>query len=119
MVAREAKLRHCSPSFAWIDYDKAYDRVPHDWVLFLLQDINVPVVVGHIVSNLIRLWQTVFSVGVGKDAVKVKLAYRRGLFQGDSLSPLLYCLSIAPLSVALRLAGGLQRHCRKPPVLHG
>ena len=69
----------------------------------------VPVVVGHIVSNLIRLWQTVFSVGAGKDTVKV--TYRQGLFQGDSLSLLLYCLSIAPLSVALRLAGSLQQHC--------
>ena len=42
-----------SLSVAWIDYKKAYDRVPHDWVLFLLQDINAPVVVGHIMSNLI------------------------------------------------------------------
>ena len=108
-VAREAKLRHYSLSFTWIDYKKAYDRVPHDWVLFLLQDIYAPVVVGHIVSNLIRLWQTVFSVGAGKDTVKV--TYRQGLFQGDSFSLLLYCLSIAPLSVALRLARSLQQRC--------
>jgi len=86
MVAREARLRRRSLSVAWIDYQKAYDRVPHEWIKFLLQDIRAPVVVGHIVGDLIRLWQTVFSVGVGKDAVKVELAYRRGLFQGDSLS---------------------------------
>jgi len=30
----------------------------------------------------------VFSVGAGKDAVKVELTYLCGLFQGDSLSPL-------------------------------
>jgi len=44
--------------------------------------------------------------GGGNDAVKVELTYLRGLFQGDSLSPFLYCLSIAPLSMALRGAGG-------------
>ena len=32
-------------------------------------------------------------MGVGKNAVKVELAQRHRLFQGDSLSPLLYCLS--------------------------
>jgi len=123
MVAREAKLRRRSLSVAWIDYWKAYHRVPHEWIQFLLQDISAPVVVGHIVGNLIRLWQTVFSVRAGKDAVKVELTYLRRLFQGDSLSPLLYCLSIAPLSMALRGAGGVQvgipQHCGKPPVLHG
>jgi len=50
MVAKEAKLRR---SVAWIDYKKAYDRVPHKWVLFMLQDINAPVVVGHIMNNLV------------------------------------------------------------------
>jgi len=97
-VSREAKRKRKSPSVAWIDYQKAYDRVPHGWLQLVLMDINSSAVVTHIVSELIRLWQTMFFVGAGKDAVQVE--------QGDSLSPLLYCLSIAPLSTALRLSGG-------------
>ena len=105
-VSREAKRKRKSLSVAWIDYQKAYDRVPQDWLQFVLMDINPPAVVTHVVGELVRLWQTVFFVGAGKDAVQVELKYRRGLFQGDSLSPLLYCLSIAPLSTALRSSGG-------------
>jgi len=63
MVAREARVQHRSLSVAWINYQKGYDRVPYEWIQFLLHDIIAPVVVGHIMSNLIRLWQTVFSVG--------------------------------------------------------
>ena len=59
-----------------------------------------------------------FSVGAGEDAVKVELAYRRGLFQGDSLSPLLYCLSIAPLSMALRSAAGFRVNYDNTVVSH-
>jgi len=53
MVAREARLQRRSLSVAWIDYRKAYDRIPHESIQFLLQDISAPVVVGHIMSNLI------------------------------------------------------------------
>ncbi len=37
----------------------------------------------------------------------VDIQYRRGLFQGDSLSPLLFCLSTAPLSWALSQRQGV------------
>ena len=40
-------------------------------------------------------------VGAGRDAVKIEIRYRRGLFQRDLLSPLLFCLCLAPLSHAL------------------
>ena len=34
--------------------------------------------------------------------------YRRGLFQGDALSPLMFCLSIVPISVALERFQGIE-----------
>ena len=63
----------------------------------MLMDINSQAVVTHFVSELIRLWQTVFFVGADKDAAQVELKYRRGLFQVDSLAPALLfvdCTSI-------------------------
>ena len=49
-----------------------------------------------------------FCVGKGKSAVKTKLKFRRGLFQVNSLSPLLFCLSTVPISHALRETMGFK-----------
>ena len=101
MVCGEARCRKKSLSVAWIDYTKAYDRVPHEWILEVLKSIGAPQPLWQCISDLIPKWSSVFSVGTGRNAVKATLKYHRGLFQGDSLSPLLFCLCIAPLSCAL------------------
>ena len=93
-------------SAAWVDYSTAFDRVPHGWLLEVLNSIRAPTYLRHCVANLLPLWATQFKLGFGRNTVKVDLHYRHGLFQGDSLSPLLFCLSIVPLSHALRSIDG-------------
>lgn len=39
-------------------------------------------------------WKLEFRCGVGRNAVKADLTFRRGLFQGDSLSHLLFCCPV-------------------------
>ena len=102
MVAQAAVKRNRDLSVAWIDYQKAYDRVPHEWLELMLAAMRAPQTIQRTLGNLRKKWSSEFTVGRGKDAVKVELTYLRGLFQGDSLSPLLYVLSIAPISKALR-----------------
>ena len=48
------------------------------------------------------------------------IAYKRGLFQGDSLSPLLFCLSVLPLSHALGKSTGyrIRRSTLKISISH-
>ena len=50
--------------------------------------------------------------------MKAELEYRRGLFQGDSLSPLLFCLCLAPLSHALREMDGYRCGLLDEPITH-
>ena len=47
-----------------------------------------------------------------------EIHYRRGLFQGDALSPLLFCLCVAPLSIGLRSVTGYSPKFTPSPVTH-
>ena len=118
MVAKEVMVRHRDLSVAWIDYQKAYDRVPHEWMSWMLSYIKASLSVQVVLDNLRKQWSSVFCVGTGEGAVRTELQFRRGLFQGDSLSPLLFCLSIAPISHALRETSRFSVPYLDSPVTH-
>ena len=90
-------------SVAWIDYQKAYDRIRHEWISWMLS-FKAPISVQYVLANLRERWSSVFCVGTREDAVRIELTFHQGLFQGDSLSPLLFCISITPIFHALRKA---------------
>ena len=118
MIADCAREKGDGLSVAWIDYQKAYDRVPHGWLQLVLEEIQAPMGVRNCIRRLTRKWKTEFSVGDRK-IVRVNLTLKRGLFQGDSLSPLLFCLSILPLSCALRENGeGFSGYSLGRPISH-
>ena len=118
MVTREAMVRRRNLSVTWIDYQKAYDRVSHAWLREMLSMVRAPLSVQHMLEHLRQKWSSVFCVGTGANAVRTELTYCRGVFQGDSLSPLLYCLSIAPISHALRKTRGYRLLYVDHPVTH-
>ena len=84
---------------AWIDYKKAYDMVPHSWLEKCLEIFKVAENVRHLIRNSMQSWNTSLIAG-GKELGKINI--RRGIFQGDSLSPLLFVLAMIPLSMVLR-----------------
>ena len=103
---------------ALIDYQKAYDRAPHGWLQLVTglgenpstkerSEVHPPVE---------RKWKTDFSAG-DKKVVGVDLTLKRGLV---SLGPpLLFCLSILPLSHALRENGeGFKEYGLEIPITH-
>ena len=102
MIAQEVTIQRKRMAVAWIDYQKAYDRVPHGWLLKALKYAKVPRALRTFLKTLTQLWSTVFTIrSSGAVSQTGTVRYQRGLFQGDSMSPLLYCLCIAPLSHAL------------------
>ena len=84
---------------AWVDYKKAYDMVPHSW---LLEVIKMLVVAGNVRELLdgrsMGKWRTELTAG-GEVLGTVDIT--RGIFQGDSLSPLLFVMVMIPLSMIL------------------
>ena len=78
---------------AWIDYTKAYDMVPHPWMVGAAKNMI------SIISNCFVNWKTVLTSG-GAEIGQVVI--RGGIFQGDSLSPLLFIVVTLPLTQVLR-----------------
>ena len=83
----------------WIDYRKAYDMIPHSWILECMRLAGVSENIMQMVENNMQNWKTMLT-SAGKELAEVHI--RRGIFQGDSLSPLLFVICLIPMSLVLR-----------------
>ena len=97
-VLKQAKLMKHSLSMAWVDYRKAYDLVPHSWLLKIMDLSKIAGNLKELIANSMGNWNTDLSCA-GKSLCNVQI--KRGIFQGDSLSPLLFVMAMIPLSFLL------------------
>lgn len=99
---------------AYIDYKKAFDSVPHSWILEVLGIYGVSREFIGFLEAAMEKWETVLVLRLnGSDSVVTDtIRIRRGIYQGDSLSPLLFCVAMNPLSSMLNDLEG-PRVCRK------
>ena len=82
----------------WIDYRKAYENIMQ------------------MVENSMPNWKTMLT-SAGKEPAEVHI--RRGIFQGDSLSPLLFVICLIPMLLVLRkVKAGYSLGNGKPKVNH-
>ena len=96
----DSRKRHANLSMTWVDY-KVYDMVPHYWILESLEFVQVSDNILEFVKRSITNWQTEFT-SCGEILAKVSI--RRGIFQGDSLSPLLFVICMILLTHILHKA---------------
>ena len=97
-ILKNCRRRMTNLSMAWIDYKKVYDMVPHSWILKCLEMVRGAKNMITVISNSMANWKMVLTSG-GTDLGQVDI--RRGIFQGDSLSPLLFVLIMLPLTLVL------------------
>ena len=84
---------------AWIDFRKAYDMVPHRWILKTLELFGTARSTIELFKRSMRSWRTVLFSRKNKLG---KVDIRRGIFQGGSLSPLLFVVALIPVTIMLR-----------------
>ena len=82
-----------------MDYKKAFDSVPHSWIVKSLEICRVcPTIIRCIASGMKNRKTTLNLNHAGGSLTSRLIDIRSGIFQGDSLSPLLFCIALAPLS---------------------
>ena len=91
-------------SMVWIDYRKAFDSVPHNWIIKALELFKVsPIIVNFLKLNMLNWKATLFlshkSGYLKPNPVDIKC----DIFQGDSLSLLLFYLAVFPLTTELNI----------------
>jgi hypothetical protein len=85
----------------YIDYAKAFDSVPHDWLLKVMEIYKVCPKIRETLKSMMSSWKTrLYANNENVGEIDIK----RGIFQGDSLSPLWFCLALGPLSTMLNLS---------------
>ena len=75
----------------WIDYKKAYDMVPHLWIIECLDLLGVAENIKSFLVNSMEEWKIILCSG-NSELGEVEI--KRGIFQGDSLSPLVFVLAL-------------------------
>ena len=75
----------------WLDYQKAFDSVPHKWLIKALELTKVPERIITAIKTLMKKWSTNVNIQYGATSIESQpIQYLRGIFQGDSLSVLLF-----------------------------
>ena len=102
-MLEEVRTKKKNLTTAWVDYKKAFDSVPHDWIAKCLTICKIsPVLVDFLEQNMKR-WNTTLVLNYTEGQLKSRtLSINSSIFQGDSLSPLLFCMALAPLSSRLK-----------------
>lgn len=102
LITKQAKKKQRNISVAWVDYKKAFDSIPHSWLLKTLQLYGVSKAVINLLKCLMSSWRTRLHVNIRDHTYTTpEVNIKRGLFQGDKLSTLWFCLAINFLSTLL------------------
>ena len=97
---RNFKRRKTNLNMAWVDFRKVYAIVLYAWIIKALK------LIGHLSPNVIALLKSTMvdlkTKSISGDNNLGEVNINQGIFQGDSSSPLLFIISMIPLTLALR-----------------
>ena len=106
-IMDEVKNQQRNSAVAFYDYQKAYEMVQHSRMTRVYQWMGVPEKVVNVIVKLMERWKTRLEVTEdGKVLTSRKINIRKGFLQGDSYSPVGFCLTEIPISMCIEETDG-------------
>ena len=107
-------------STAWIEYRKAFDSVPHDWIMETLKIHKFEPFTTKFIRKTMNKWKTLLDLNHQDSQIKTNhFSINTGIFQGDSPSGLLFILSLLSLSWLLNTSNiGYRINCQGDIISH-
>ena len=99
MILKKVKTRQKNHATAWIDYKKAFDLIPHSWSLECLKMLGINEEIRKLLEESMKNWRVELVCG---SASLGEVSIIRGIFQRDSMSPLLFVIALISLTHILR-----------------
>lgn len=93
-IIRHAKSNSRTAHISWFDLEDAFGSVQHDLIFLMLARLNVPEAIQHYIKNL---YSSLSGRAVTKDWTSKEFGFKKGIFQGDPLSPLIFILCFDPI----------------------
>ena len=88
-VLNEVKQNRRNLVTVWLDYQKAFDSVPHEWLIESLKLAKLPPLIVTAIDTLTKSWATNIHIsGENVSFTSNLIEYKNGIFQGDGLSVL-------------------------------
>ena len=78
----------------YYDLIKAYDTVNHNWLLLVLDKYKISFKIISIIKDIMKKWK--IKLHYNNNFIG-KIKINNGILQGDTMSPLLFILSIDPI----------------------
>lgn len=103
VITKQAQTEHRNIAVAWIDYQKAYDSIPHSWLLHILKIYKIDPNIIQFFEHTMKNWATKLTLNISNTKIETDNVYiKRGIFQGDTWSPKWFILALNPLSTQLK-----------------
>ncbi|CAH0555597.1 unnamed protein product [Brassicogethes aeneus] len=94
-----ARMRNRTNYSTWYDFTKAYDSINHEQLKRMMNTLPLPRIVRQVLRQAVGLWSIRVKAGKG---LSKPIYVKRGVYQGDTISPMLFVLITASILVHLR-----------------
>ena len=106
LITSLAKKHQRYLCMAWTDYKKAFDSLPHTWIVIVIEMYQICPTIRQFVEASMKEWETKMWLYHTEGHVKRgTVVIKQGIFLSDSFSPLLFCLALILLTNKLNKQG--------------